>query len=162
MTGQPSADAQTGDDRTTAMLAAPWTAVPNNEIGGWTVSHNGMGPLNGGPMPADMVWSWEVAERIAADHNNIAGMRAALTAEADALEQSGGMVSAHWVAEHLRFIAQHACRWPQPWRRDAGFEDATGPLSATTAAERGAAVSASTPNPAEATTTEQHATEENR
>lgn len=59
----------TADDRTTAMLAARWYAFPNDEIGGWTVSHNGMGPLNGGPMPADMVWAREIAEHIAAAHN---------------------------------------------------------------------------------------------
>lgn len=43
-----------------------------------------------------------------------ASMRDALHAEADDLETSGGMVSAHWVASHLRFIAEHGRRWPQP------------------------------------------------
>ncbi|MEU7978227.1 hypothetical protein AB0B63_06815 [Micromonospora sp. NPDC049081] len=97
-------DTQPADDRTTAMLAAPWTAVVNDEIGGWSVTHNGLGPLNGGPMPADMVWSREIAEHIAAAHN-------------------------WWLAREQ--------------------EAPSGPLCASTAAERVAVVPESTPNPAQ-------------
>ncbi|MFJ8690309.1 hypothetical protein [Micromonospora wenchangensis] len=59
----------TADDRTTAMLSAPWTAVPNDEIGGWAVTTDGRTPAAGGVMAADMMWSREIAEHIADVHN---------------------------------------------------------------------------------------------
>lgn len=51
------------------ILTNRWTAVPNNEIGGWAITTDGRSPLDGGVMAADMVWSREVAEYIAELHN---------------------------------------------------------------------------------------------
>ncbi|MFI1194064.1 hypothetical protein ACH4T9_12515 [Micromonospora sp. NPDC020750] len=51
------------------ILARPWTAVPNDEIGGWAVSTDGRSPADGGVMAADMVWSQQVGEHIADLHN---------------------------------------------------------------------------------------------
>ncbi|MFG2046158.1 hypothetical protein ACGFIW_01840 [Micromonospora sp. NPDC048935] len=50
-------------------LNARWAAVVNDEIGGWAVSINGAGPLNGGRMAVDLVMTREIAEHIAAVHN---------------------------------------------------------------------------------------------
>ncbi|MEV1315348.1 hypothetical protein AB0J14_04605 [Micromonospora arborensis] len=51
-------------------LNAHWSAVVNDEIGGWAVSINGLGPLDGGRMAADLVMSRELAEHIAEVHNH--------------------------------------------------------------------------------------------
>lgn len=52
-----------------------------------------------------------VAEQAAADR--LAAMTEAIREEADRLDaHPGGMVSAAWVADGLRFIAEHARRWP--------------------------------------------------
>ncbi|MEV0214273.1 hypothetical protein [Micromonospora sp. NPDC050695] len=48
---------------------ARWTAVLNDDIGGWAVSINGLGPLDGGRMAADLVMTRELAEHIADVHN---------------------------------------------------------------------------------------------
>lgn len=50
-------------------LNARWTAVVNDEIGGWAVTTNGVGPLDGGRMAADLVMTRELAEHIADVHN---------------------------------------------------------------------------------------------
>lgn len=59
----------TATDWTAQALAARWTAVPNDEIGGWAVTTDGRTPLAGGRMAADMVMTRELAEHIAALHN---------------------------------------------------------------------------------------------
>ncbi|MEV5211359.1 hypothetical protein AB0K35_28185 [Micromonospora sp. NPDC053740] len=60
-------------DATTAYnaeaLTARWSAVSNDEIGGWAVTTNGLGPLDGGRMAADLVMTREIAEHIAYVHN---------------------------------------------------------------------------------------------
>jgi hypothetical protein len=60
-------------DRTTEFnaqaLTARWTAVVNDEIGGWAVTANGLGPCDGGRMAADLVVTREIAEHIADVHN---------------------------------------------------------------------------------------------
>ncbi len=50
-------------------LTARWTAVVNDEIGGWAVSINGRTPAAGGRMAADMVMTRELADHIADVHN---------------------------------------------------------------------------------------------
>lgn len=67
MTGQPYTDAGAGFGA--EALNARWSAVPNDEIGGWAVSINGAGPLDGGRMAADLVMTRELAEHIADVHN---------------------------------------------------------------------------------------------
>lgn len=50
-------------------LKARWSAVVNDEIGGWAVTTNGAGPCDGGRMAADLVMTLELAEHIADVHN---------------------------------------------------------------------------------------------
>lgn len=156
------------------MLNARWTAVVNDEIGGWSVTHNGKGPLNGGPMPADMVWSREIAERIAADHNEITAVRAKLAAVLAAIGRehyplgdtaTEGNV---WCAcDKLwpcpTIVAVNPLPTPPPDGVVGNRRDATsGPLCASTAAERGAVAPESTPSPTEAVTAGRRITEENQ
>lgn len=51
------------------ILTNRWTAIPNDEIGGWCVTADGRSPANGGLIAVDMIVFREVAEQIAADHN---------------------------------------------------------------------------------------------
>lgn len=55
------------------VLSARWTAVVNDEIGGWAVSTDGRTPAAGGRMAADMVHTREIGEHIAALHNAALG-----------------------------------------------------------------------------------------
>ncbi|MEV1013755.1 MULTISPECIES: hypothetical protein [unclassified Micromonospora] len=66
MTGQPSTVEVAYN---TEALTARWSAVVNDEIGGWAVTTNGLGPLDGGRMAADLVMTRELAEHIADVHN---------------------------------------------------------------------------------------------
>ncbi len=50
-------------------LTARWSAVVNDEVGGWAVSINGRTPADGGRMAADLVMTRELAEHIADVHN---------------------------------------------------------------------------------------------
>ncbi len=50
-------------------LTARWSAVVNDEVGGWAVSTNGLGPLDGGRMAAELVMTRELAEHTADVHN---------------------------------------------------------------------------------------------
>ncbi|QKW15355.1 hypothetical protein [Verrucosispora sp. NA02020] len=57
-------------------LSARWTAVVNDEIGGWAVSIDGRTPADGGVMAADGL-TREVAEHIANLHNQWLAIRTA-------------------------------------------------------------------------------------
>ncbi|MEV2239494.1 hypothetical protein [Micromonospora sp. NPDC049891] len=73
------------DDYTTSVLTSRWTAVPEDTLGGWCVTCNGLTPANGGVTVADMV-TRELAERIAELHNAALDGRL-LPAGTDTVEQ---------------------------------------------------------------------------
>ncbi|MFG1846744.1 hypothetical protein [Micromonospora carbonacea] len=139
------AQTQHTDDRTTHMLAAAWTAVPNNEIGGWAVTTDGRTLASGGVIAADMVWSREIAEHIADVHNQWLATntvripsRAAIV-RGERFEVTPLTVTVH---DHEEAFAR--------WQRVVNMFDATaGPLSAPVAAERAAPAPEATPNPAQ-------------
>lgn len=72
-------------DYNRCVLSARWTAVPNDMIGGWCVTSNGLTPAHGGVMAADMV-TREIAEHIADLHNAALDGRI-LPAGTDTVEQ---------------------------------------------------------------------------
>ncbi|MER7331644.1 MULTISPECIES: hypothetical protein [unclassified Micromonospora] len=99
-------------DRSSDILTARWTAVPNDEIGGWAVSPNGQGPLNGGPMAADMVWSQEIAEHIADLHNQWHAQRFVTVRPATAVVRGERHQATPLTAPA---IPATACPSQQPW-----------------------------------------------
>ncbi|MEV5819272.1 hypothetical protein AB0L22_08865 [Micromonospora haikouensis] len=132
---------------TAAVLAATWTAVPNDEIGGWAVTTDGRTPAAGGVMAADMMWSREIAEHIAAVHNAWLATRLVTV-------RTGGTA----VVRGERFEVTPLTLTPRDAEamiarhRDVVdmFSATAGPLSAPTTAERGVPAPEPTPNPAQA------------
>ncbi|MFI2663248.1 hypothetical protein [Micromonospora carbonacea] len=153
------------DPTITRMLTATWTAVSNDEIGGWAVTTDGRSPASGGVMAADMMWSREIAEHIADLHRRFLAGGVDLDVYADNMRLRRDLDTVTRDRDTLRDVARsnkrHNAVLAELVERVAKYADEVGGvhgerlrslLSAPVAAERGIPAPEPTPNPAQANT----------